>query len=349
MNPINASVVIPTHRSDVSTMRRLILTIDLFLNQGFEVVVSDNSGNQAKHEKLVAEFGNSIVYADTVVDCKAMDNFLAGFSAVSRDYLLFASDDDTFLLTGIDVLRHTITNTTGFIGFCASTVRYANDGITVAALPDLSSDSPIERMLEWLACDIAVSFYGCYHIKVWRRYFNFIRHHPLKFAHHDQLLRFIVADSGSIMGLNSAWFAYDYSNWANSHVAQSSLIHYYTKAGFDERMIYLHYVVQGLEGALMQIKLDEVAGREWQYTVIDVWWNTWRTQFSEPAKYYQETMPPELWQLIEPLVIYLSDTEQANVYQILQLLTDYMRGVYGTDGGLQQFWLYQAAESLRVS
>lgn len=349
MNPINASVVIPTHRFDMSTMRRLILTIDLFLNQGFEVVVSDNSGSEEKHRRLMAEFGDAIVYADTVADCKAMDNFLAAFSAASRDYVLFASDDDTFLPTGIETLGRAISETTGFIGFCASTVRYSNDDTTIANVPDLSSDSPFERLVQWLACDIAVSFYGCYHVKVWRRYFNFIGHHPLKFAHHDQLLRFIVADTGSIMGLNSAWFAYDYSNWVNGHIAQSSLIHYYTKAGFDERMIYVHYVVQGLEGALIQIKLDEIAGREWQVSVIDIWWNIWLEQFRALLPNLEATMPPELWQSLEPLAIYLCDAEQANVYKILHLLTDYMRGVYGTDGNFQEFWLYKAADSLRIT
>ena len=348
MNPINASVVIPTHRFDPSNMRRLILTIDLFLNQGFEVVVSDNSGFIKKHQQLLAEFGDSIVFAETVADCKAMDNFLAAFSAVSRDYVLFASDDDTFLPTGIEVLASAIANFKGYIGFCAPTVRYATEGTTIAPIPDLSSDSAIERLKGWIDCDIAVSFYGCYHQAVWRRYFSFVKQHPLKFAHHDQLLRFIVADTGSIIGLNSAWFAYDYSNWANGHIAQASLTHYYRKVGFDERMIYAHSVLEGLEGALLQIKLDELAGREPQYLAIDFWWNAWLNQFRDVVTHNKDSMPSELWQLLEPLASYLDVSDKANVYQILQLLSDFMIGVYGSDGGLQQFWLHEAANSLRI-
>ena len=63
MNKINASVVIPSHRFDASSMRRLILTIDLFLNQG---------------------------------------------AAASGDYLLFATDDDTFLPVGVQSLANAI-------------------------------------------------------------------------------------------------------------------------------------------------------------------------------------------------------------------------------------------------
>ncbi|MSP28295.1 MAG: glycosyltransferase [Methylococcales bacterium] len=139
MNKINASVVIPSHRFDVSSMRCLILTIDLFLTQGFEVVVADNSGFAEKHRKLRAEFSDTIVYAEPEADCNAMDNFLAGFAAANGDYVLFATDDDTFFPVGVAALANAITNATGYAGFCAPTVRYAQEGTSVAAVPDLNS------------------------------------------------------------------------------------------------------------------------------------------------------------------------------------------------------------------
>ncbi len=52
MNKIDASIVIPTHRSDTSSVRRLISTIDLFLQYGFEVVLTDNSGCLKKSQQL---------------------------------------------------------------------------------------------------------------------------------------------------------------------------------------------------------------------------------------------------------------------------------------------------------
>lgn len=349
MKSVNASVVIPSYRSDMSSMRRLILTIDLFLNQGFEVVVADNSGSQQKHEQLVTEFGDALVFAKTVAHCKAMDNFLAGFSAASRDYVLFASDDDTFLPTGIAVLAETISNSSGFIGFCASTVRYANYDTTIATVPDLSGETESERLIEWVNCDIAVSFYGCYHRHlVWQRYFNFIHRHPLNFAHHDQLLRFIVADTGSIVGLNSAWYAYDYSNWADSHIASASLTHYYSKLGFDERMLYVHSVLEGLEGALLQFTLDEVAGRTPRYEISAYWWSIWFDQFNLMIMTRNDSVPAEVQPHLQPLIAYLSKAETANLQYILALLSDYMISVYGTDGGLQAFWLTEAADSLRL-
>lgn len=349
MNKINASVVIPSHRFDASSMRRLILTVDLFLNQGFEVVIADNSGFIEKHRQLCAEFNDAIVFAATEADCNAADNFLAGFAAASGDYVLFATDDDTFLPVGVQALANALTNSTGWAGFCAPTVRYALEGTSIAAAPDLSSDSFSERLTQWIVCDIAVSFYGCYSQQIWQRYFKFIQQHPTKLAHHDQLLRFIIADAGNIACLNTAWFAYDYSNWSNGQTARDSLVHYYTKAGFDERMIVVHSVLEGLEGALCQFKLDELAGREFQYTAINgCWWHSWLTQFREMINTNRDSMSPELWQLLEPLVNYLTSPDDANVYQILQLLSDFLCGVYGSDGGLQDFWLHKAAASLRL-
>lgn len=350
MNKLNASVVIPSHRFDASTMHRLILTVDLFLNQGFEVVIADNSGVFSKQQQLVAQFGDAIVFANTEADCKAMDNFLAGFAAASGDYVLFATDDDTFFPVGIHALATAIANTSDVAGFCAPTVRYAHEGTSVAAVPDLSGASLSERLTQWIACDIAVCFYGCYSQQIWRRYFRFAEQHPIKLAHHDQLLRFIIADSGNIHCLNTAWFAYDYSNWANGHSAQQSLIHYYTKAGFDERIIYVHSLLEGLEGGLCQVKLDEVAKREFQYVAINSgWWWDWIATFRYTVATHQHTMDSELWHALEPLVTYLNRPEDANVYELLQLLCTFLQQVYGNDGGLQDFWLLQAANSLRTS
>jgi hypothetical protein len=350
MTPINASVVIPSHRFDASNMRRLILTVDLFLNQGFEVVIADNSGYFAKHQQLRAEFGDDIVFAETVADCKAMENFLAAFSAASREYVLFATDDDTFLPAGVQALATAIQSTTGYMGFCAPTVRYAAEGTSVAPVPDLSSENFTDQLVQWIYCDIAVSFYACYSQTIWRRYFNFMQQHPIKLAHHDQLLRFIVADTGRIACLNTGWFAYDYSNWSNGQSAQDSLVYYYTKAGFDGRMLYVHPALEGLEGALCQLKLDELAGREFEYSAINGhWWNSWLTIFRQTMENNHSTMEPALWQLLEPLLLSLTTAHDANIYQILQTLCDYLRGTYGHDSGLQDFWLHKAADSLRVT
>lgn len=192
MKKINASVVIPSHRFDAP-----------FLNQGFEVVIADNSGFVEKQRKLREEFGDVLVFAETEADCKAMANFVAA----SRNYIVFATDD-AFFPVGIEAL-----------------------GTAIANAPDLSSESLAERLTQWIFCDIAVSFYGCYSRQVWQRYFNFARQHLLKFAYHDQLLRFVLADSGRIVSLNTAWLAYDYSNWSNRQIAYQSLEYYYTRAG----------------------------------------------------------------------------------------------------------------------
>jgi glycosyltransferase involved in cell wall biosynthesis len=112
MSKINASVVIPTHRSDTSSVRRLISTIDLFLQHGFEVVLADNSGSLKKSQQLHAEFLNDIIFAETIVDCKAADNFFVGFTATTGKYVLFVSDDDIFLPIGVQALAYAIQHST---------------------------------------------------------------------------------------------------------------------------------------------------------------------------------------------------------------------------------------------
>jgi len=348
MKKINASVVIPSHRFDAPSMRRLMLTVDLFLTQGFEVVIADNSGFIEKQRTLREEFGDVIVFAETEADCKAMDNFLAAFAAATRDYIVFATDDDTFFPVGIEALATAITNATDEAGFCAPTVRYAHEGTSIANAPDLSSESLAERLTQWIFCDIAVSFYGCYSRKIWQRYFNFARQHPLKFAHHDQLLRFVLADSGRVASLNTGWFAYDYSNWSNGQIAYQSLAYYYTRVGFDGRMIVVNSLLEGLEGVLCQLRLDELAGRDFQGAAVGHWWSGCLDSFRQVIELNRTSMNPELLPLLEPLVTYLNTSNDTNVYQVLQLLSEFLVGVYGTDGGLQHFWLHQSADSLRI-
>ena len=113
-------------------------------------------------------------------------------------------------------------------------------------------------------------------------------------------------------------------------------------------MLYVHSILEGLEGALCQLKLDELAGREFQYTAINGhWWNSWLTIFRQTIESNQNTMDSALWQSLEPLVQSLNAANDANIYQILQTLCDYLHGVYGHDGGLQDFWMNKAADSLR--
>ena len=348
MKKINASVVIPSYRADTSNIRRLILTIDLFLYQGFEVVVADNSGSLEKHQKLRAEFDNTIVYADTEANCNGTANFLAGFAAASGEYILFATDDDTYLPIGIQTLANTIANSAGYAGFCAPTVRYSFNETQIVNPPDLTGTSSIERLTQWIFCNIAVSFYGCYSRKIWQRYFRFIHQHPVKLAHHDQLLRFLVADAGNIACLNTAWFAYDASNWSSGQSSYESFVRHYKNAGFDERMVFMNSLLEGLEGVLCQLTLDNLAGREFQGAAVGYWWSGCIDSFRQVIEMNRHAISPALSQQIAPLLNYLNSTNDYSVYYLLQLFNDFLRDVYGDDFGLQDFWLHHATESLRI-
>ena len=348
MNKINASIVIPSHRSDTSTVRRLISTIDLFLQHGFEVVLADNSGSVSKSERLHREFAQEIIFAQTEVDCNASDNFLAGFAATTGKYVLFVSDDDIFLPAGVKELAEAIDNSSNNHGFCASVTHHSPNSTTIAAPPNLTSPSAAEHLVGWASCDTAVSFYGCYSQTIWQRYFRFINQHPVKFAHHDQLLRFFIADVGNIVCLNSAWMAYDRSNWSDGQSAYHSLERFYLKAGFDGRMYYAEPLWEAIEGIFCQFKLDELAGRKTEQAFIPYWWGLRFDIWQNSLAANQHAMPIEVWQLLEPLVNYLAAPKSIDAYQILQLLSNFMVGLYGHDGGLQQFWLHQATASLKA-
>lgn len=347
MSRINASVVIPSHRSDTSSLRRLISTIDLFLKHGFEVVVADNSGSLKKSQQLHTEFSNAIVFAETIVDCNASDNFFAGFSATSGNYVMFVSDDDIFLATGVQALADIIRDSTGYNGFCAPVVRHTPKNTTIVNTPDLSSQDTTDALVAWATCDAAVSFYGCYSQAIWQRYFRFVKQHPVKLAHHDQFLRLFIADAGNIACLTSAWLAYDCSNWSSGQAIYDSLEGFYVKAGFDGRMYYAEPLWEGIEGILCQLKLNELAGREMQQAFINHWWsNRYEVSRQIMAK-NRNTMPPDVWQLLEPLVNYLDYSSSINPYQILQFLSQFLVGIYGNDGGLQYFWLHQATVTIK--
>jgi glycosyltransferase involved in cell wall biosynthesis len=346
MSLINASVVIPTHRSDTSSLRRLILTVDMFLTAGFEVVISDNSGSDDKHKRLVNEFGSTIVFANTEIECNSSENFLAGFNAASCEYVLFATDDDTYFPVGIKALATAIGGTIGYHGFCAPTVRYAPNGTSVAGTPGLGILDYSERLLQWINCDIAVNYYGCYSKSIWQRFFSFLNGHPLKFPFHDQLLRFIVADSGNINCLATAWFAYDYSNWSDSQYCHNSLNTHYKTAGLDERAIFIHPLLEGIEGALCQFKLDELAGREHQLANVNLWWSVWISSYRQLIAGNMATMDATLWSQLQALHTYINLPSEPNIYQILTLICEFMSEVYGSDFGLQDFWLNKAAKCL---
>ncbi|MCX7068128.1 MAG: hypothetical protein NTW85_10615 [Methylococcales bacterium] len=348
MNKIDASIVIPTHRSDTSSVRRLISTIDLFLQHGFEVVLADNSGCLKKSQQLHSEFSNEIAFAETEIDCKASENFFAGFTAASSKYVMFVSDDDLFISTGVQALAHAIKHSTGYEGFSAPVVHHTQENTSVASPPDLSSQNPTDILIAWATCDAAVSFYGCYSQTIWQRYFRFVNQHPVKLAHHDQFLRFFIADVGNIMCLKSAWMVYDRSNWADQQSMYNSFEGFYLSAGFDGRMYYAEPLWEGIEGVLCQFKLDELAGRKVQQAFISHWWGCRFDISKKLIAANRHAIPPDVWHTLEPLINYLDTSNHIDAYQILQFLSQFMVGLYGRDGGLQDFWLHQATASLKA-
>jgi hypothetical protein len=347
MNRINASIVIPSHRSDLSTVRHLISTIDLFLQQGFEVVLADNSGCSIKSQRLHSEFSNAIVFAATEVDCNASDNFFAGFNAATSQYVLFVSDDDSFLSTGVQALVQAIQSGEHYQGFCAPVVRHTQQSTTVVDSPDLTSSDATERLIQWATCDGAVSFYGCYSQAIWQRYFRLIKQHPVKLAHHDQFLRFMLADAGNIACLKTAWLAYDCSNWSDGQSIYKALESAYVKAGLDGRMYYAEPLWEGIEGILCQFKLDELAGQQTQPAFIQHWWGSRFDISKQIIATNWDTMPLEVQQLLAPLEHYLNTSHYIDAYQILNFLSQFMIGIYGSDGGLEHFWHYQASSCLK--
>jgi hypothetical protein len=233
-------------------------------------------------------------------------------------------------------------------GFCAPVVHRAQESTTVVRTPDLTSQDSADLLVAWATCDTAVSFYGCYSRVIWQRYFGFVRQHPVKLAHHDQFLRFFIADAGNIACLNSAWMAYDRNNWSDQQTMYNTFEGYYLGAGFDGRMYYAEPLWEAIEGILCQLKLDELAGRDVQQAFIPYWWGC-RVEISNKLiAANRHIIPPDVWQGLEPLVNYLNSPSGADVYQTLQLLSQFMVDLYGHDGGLQNFWLHQATASLKA-
>jgi hypothetical protein len=154
---------------------------------------------------------------------------------------------------------------------------------------------------------------------------------------------------GNIACLSGAWLAYDDSNWSEGESAYNSLERFYLKAGFDGRLYYVEPLWEAIEGILCQIKLDELAGRAVQAAFIPHWWN-WRIEsFKQIIAANQHAMPVEVWQALEPLMNYLNSSIRVDSHQILQLLSQFMVELYGSDGGIQDFWLYRAIETLKAA
>lgn len=113
-------------------------------------------------------------------------------------------------------------------------------------------------------------------------------------------------------------------------------------------MIVINALLEGLEGVLCQLRLDELAGPDFQGAAVGHWWSGCPDLFRQVIELNRAGLIPDLLQALEPLVTYLNTSNDTNVYQVLQLLAEFLTAVYSTDGNLQHFWLHQWADSLRI-
>lgn len=196
----NFSVVIPSNRGKPEEIRKLLSTIDIFLKYDFEVVVFDNSGSLEKEKIILETFNNKIKYIKIDSSVDAYSNFYNRFNHSTGKFVLFATDDDTYLHQGLNELCKQDTNVNGFI---TSTIRISDDSLSFSTI-----QSDLVNVNDY----ISNVFYGCYSRNIWNVYFYLFKEHPYRFAHQDQNLRFILCYY-NIKKINMPWFIYDFSNW----------------------------------------------------------------------------------------------------------------------------------------
>lgn len=247
------SLVMPTHRADALAMSRCLHLASL-AGDALEVVISDNSGDAAKRERLAALAGPAVrVVANA--PCTAAENFAAGFAASSGKFVHFVADDDFILPTGVRRLVKALHSPAAadpdVVAFAGEYLLESEAGVRHVAVDTLGHPDPVARMRAFLGASMGVLFYSAIRREFLRLQFALLGSLPIAASHHDQLMCALLVASGRVVPVPGTVYVYDETQWKEYDDALESDRRVYRAAGLPAAIDRLHWLLAAVEGATL--------------------------------------------------------------------------------------------------
>ena len=271
------SIIIPTNRSSYSATAR-VLEVATLDPQKFEVIVRDNSGD-ARKRKMLDMIDSPALRMNFVGNLGAAENSTEALRLATGDFVLFLADDDWISSRGIEQLHSVAVQNQGDASIACLSGAFLVESSTACGIlryPGIESVDPVQRLSGFLQANAPnVLYYSAVRRPLLLWCYDLLKQLPYSFSFHDQLLTLLYIAIGRVVQIERIVYFYDLGEWETGSGTLVKDRSTYTSAGLPIEVDRLHWLICGLEGALLLRSrvLSSVAtfdtGR-----MVDLWFST---------------------------------------------------------------------------
>ncbi|MGD0835208.1 MAG: hypothetical protein ABSB49_01020 [Polyangia bacterium] len=281
------SLVLATHRSTNTALSRICEWASLDPAR-FEFVVRDNSEDERKRSFLSA-IDSGCMRLHFVKQCPMGENMREALALATGDFVFLVSDDDwlsTRGLTGLYEMADSIGDDRSVGCLIGDYLVESRQGSCLFRYCGLDAVDRIGRIGSYLKANSPNMLNYC---AARREYGNLCKslfeRFPYQFSFDDQLVSLLYLTLGRVAQVRRVVYGYDLGEWETTEKALAKDRSFYVDSGLPAEYDRLHYLLLGLEGALLlQSKLvaERVAGDN--STAASLWFKTMYWKFAHYSR-----------------------------------------------------------------
>jgi glycosyltransferase involved in cell wall biosynthesis len=250
---LKLSVIIPTHRTSYSALARILECASLDPAK-FEVIVRDNSEDAAK-KSLLEHVGAPAMRLAIARNRGPFENLIQAFHLASGDFVCFLADDDWVSKRGLDDLHDLAAEYLADSTVACLTGTYVMETFSGSGLfryPPLDSLNASERLNSFLLANGPNAlFYSVVRRAVADFSLRLLEKLPYHLSFHDQLVSLLYLALGRTLQIERFTYWYDLGQWDTLEKSVAKDRAMYVAAGWPAEIDRLHWLLCGLEGALL--------------------------------------------------------------------------------------------------
>jgi hypothetical protein len=229
------SIFIPSHEVHDASSQTLLNAFGLSRHAEIEAVISDNSGDRAKHSAWTPLCDESFRYMVSQ-HSGASQNALSAFEHTKGEWCCFLSDDDQLIaLPGFDAQSLSAPSTV--VGICPTMALYTQEaGIYRISTMKLTQARAIERVRHYLENHggANTTLFSCYRRSVFAEVQQSISLHPTRGGYNDWAIVLALISSGQMLSHEKLLYVYNNRNWSTNADISRNTRRTFTDVGMAE-------------------------------------------------------------------------------------------------------------------
>lgn len=229
------SIFIPSHEAHDTSSQTLLNAFGLSRYSDVEAIISDNSGDRAKHNAWTPLADESFRYMVSQ-HTGASENTSAAFDKTTGEWCCFLSDDDhLFALPGFD--PQSLSAPSAVIGFCPTMALYTDDaGIYRISRMNLPQAKAVDRVRQYLENHggANTTLFSCFRRHVFAEILQSISVHPTRGGYNDWAIVLALISSGQMLSHEKLLYVYNNRNWSTDEDIRRNTRRTFTDVGMAE-------------------------------------------------------------------------------------------------------------------